>query len=91
MVCTVTKFKILRRSTLLIHLGSIIIFIGGFISVFGFVATINIYEGDTIDTVYNWNVEQDVSLGYDLLVDAINMDFYPVGVKVGVLKKWSES
>lgn len=85
-VCTVTKFKILRRSTLLIHLGSIIIFIGGFVSVFGFVATINIYEGDTIDTVYNWNVEQDVPLGYDLLVDAINMDYYPVGVKIGVLK-----
>lgn len=85
-VCTVTKFKILRRSTLLIHLGSVIIFIGGFVSGFGFVATLNVYEGDTVDTAYNWNIEQDVSLGFDLLVDAINMDFYPVGVKIGVLK-----
>ena len=90
-ICTLSKLKTLRRSTLVIHLGSIIILIGGLISTFGFIATINIYEGDTIDAVYDWGIEQDVPLGYDLRVDAINLNFYPVGVKVGVLKNGQKS
>lgn len=85
-ICTLSKLKTLRRSTLVIHLGSIIILAGGLISTFGFIATINIYEGGTVDTVYNWNMEEDVPLGYELQVARINMDFYSLGVRIGVLK-----
>ncbi|MHB8810861.1 MAG: hypothetical protein ACYC9M_12745 [Desulfobulbaceae bacterium] len=38
------------------------------------------------DTVFNWDVEQDVPLGLDLRVARINMAFYPVAVKIGILK-----
>jgi hypothetical protein len=86
MACTLSRLKSLRRSTLVIHLGSIIVLTGSQISTLGFVATVNIYEGSTIDTVFNWDVKQDVPLGYDLRVDKISMSLYPVGIKVGVLK-----
>jgi len=85
-ICTLSRLKSLRRSTLVIHLGTIIVLAGGLISTSGFVATVNIYEEDTIDTVFNWDIGQDVPLGYDLRIAGINLEFYPVPVKVGVLK-----
>ncbi len=85
-ICTVRKFKTLKRSTLVIHTGVIAVLAGGLVSTLGYVATVNIYEGAFSDTVYNWDVEQDVPLGFNLKIVRINMDFYPVPVKVGVLK-----
>ena len=85
-VCTLLKWKVLRVATRVIHLGSIIILAAGFVSSFSFVATINLYEGSTIDTVFRWDVHKDVPLGFGLHVSRINMDFYPVDIKVGVLK-----
>jgi hypothetical protein len=86
LICTLRRLKSLRYSTLVIHLGFIIILAGGLVSMSGFVATVNVYEGDTIDTVFNWDVGQDVSLGYELRIAAINLDFYPVPVRIGVLR-----
>lgn len=86
MVCTLRRLKTLRFSTLIIHLGSLVILVGGLITTFGFVATVNIYEGSSTGTVFNWDVEQDVDLGFDLRVARINMTFYPVDVKIGILK-----
>lgn len=85
-VCTLRRLKTLRFSTLIIHLGSLVILVGGLITTFGFVATVNIYEGTSTDTVFNWDVEQDVDLGFDLRVAQINMTFYPAAVKIGILK-----
>lgn len=84
--CTLRKLKTLRKSTLVIHLGTMVILAGGLISTFGFVATVNVYEGASTDMVFNWRLEKDVSLGFDLRVRRIHMSFYPVDVKVGVLK-----
>lgn len=86
LVCTLRRLRTLRFSTLIIHLGSLAILVGGLISTFGFLTTVNIYEGRSTDTVFNWDVEQDVNFGYDLRVARINMAFYPVAVKVGILK-----
>ena len=86
-VCSLYRLKSLRTSTLIIHLGVLIILVGGLINLLGFVATINIYEGNSTDQVYRWDIEKDVNLGFDLRVAGINLDFYPIGVKIGVLKK----
>ena len=85
-LCTVQRIKTLSWPTLMIHAGVIIVFIGGGISLFGFVATVNIYEGKITKKVYNWNVEEDVSLGVDIMVKKLHEEYYPVPVKVGVLK-----
>lgn len=90
-VCTLRKLKTLRRSTLVIHFGSIVILTGGLVSTFGFVATVNIYEGSSADTVYRWDIKQDVQLDFAVRISAINMDYYPVPVKVGVLKNGAKA
>lgn len=84
--CTLRRLKTLRLSTLIIHLGALVILAGGQISTFGFVATVNINEKNSTDTVFNWDEEKEVPLGFDLRVARINMAFYPAAIKVGVLK-----
>jgi hypothetical protein len=84
--CTLRRLKALRIATLIIHLGSLLILAGGLISTFGSVATVNVHENSSTDAVFNWNAEKEVFLGFDLRVARINTDFYPVDVKVGVLK-----
>ncbi|MHB8789398.1 MAG: cytochrome c biogenesis protein ResB [Desulfobulbaceae bacterium] len=86
LLCTLRRLKTLRVATLLIHLGALVILGGSLISALGFIATVNIYEESSTDTVFNWDREQDVDLGFDLRVARINMAFYPVDVKVGILK-----
>lgn len=86
LLCTLRRLKTLRAATLFIHLGALVILGGSLISALGFIATVNIYEESSTDTVFNWNVEQDVDLGFDLRVARINVAFYPVDVKVGILK-----
>lgn len=86
LICTLHKFKTLKKSTLIIHLGVITILAGGLISTFGFIATVNVYEGTSIDNVFRWDIAQDVSLGFDIHVNKINFDYYPVQIKIGILK-----
>jgi len=85
-LCTLRKLKSLRTATLLIHLGILVILLGSLISSLGFVATVNIYEGDTTDTAFRWDVQKDTGLGFDLSVVTVHREYHPVAVKVGVLK-----
>ena len=85
-VCTLHKLKTLRRSTLVIHLGVITILAGGLISTFGFMATVNVYEGASINKVFRWDIQQDVLLDFDLHITKIHFDYYPVSIKIGILK-----
>ena len=86
LICTLHKIKTLRRSTLAIHLGAITILAGGLISTFGFIATVNVYEKTSTNNVFRWDIKQDISLDFDLHVTKINFDYYPVPVKIGILK-----
>jgi len=84
-LCTVKHWHRLPSSVILIHTGVLIILVGSLISRAGFVATINIYEGDSSTTAFRWDRQADFPLGFTLTVTKINRDYYPVPVRVGVL------
>lgn len=84
--CTVHRIKLFSAPVLVIHIGIIIAFAGGGISSYGYVATVNVYEGTMVDTVYRWDVKKNVPLEAGLMVEKLHERYYPVPVKVGVLK-----
>ncbi|MBU0479548.1 MAG: cytochrome c biogenesis protein ResB [Proteobacteria bacterium] len=83
--CTLSRLKSLKASTLFIHCGVLIILVGGLINDLGFVATVNIFTGDSVNKAFRWDLEKDTALGFDLRIAAINFDYYPVAVKVGIM------
>lgn len=84
--CTLFRFKAIRKTTVIIHLGCFVTIIGSLIGHFGYVATINIYEGGTSRTAFRWDKQLDFPLGFQLRVLEIGQEYYPVPVKVGVLE-----
>ncbi len=85
-LCTIQRFKNLSKAVLFIHIGIILTFIGGAIGLLGYVATVNIYEGTSTGLVYRWDIEEDVHLGVNIAVEKLHEEYYPVPVKVGVMK-----
>ncbi len=86
MLCTIKRRKTLSMAVIIMHTGIILTFAGGWLSSYGFVATTNIYEGTAADRVFRWDIEQDASLGVDIMVNDLHEEYYPIPVKVGVMK-----
>ena len=89
--CTIRRFQWISKPVLLIHIGFLVTLAGGALSWSGFVATVNIHEGSTTETAYRWDRESDSPLGFSLEVKEIHTNYYPFGVKVGVLKNGEKS
>jgi len=85
-LCTIRRFKAISRPVLVVHFGIFVTLAGGLISARGYVATVNVYEGGYTDTVYRWDLEKDINPGFTLVIDKIHRSYYPIGVKVGVLR-----
>lgn len=85
-LCSVQRWKKLKWSVLLMHAGVLIIMAGALLTSFGYVATVNVPEGGMTEQAFRWDSEQDAGLGYRLFVDKINRDYYPIPVRVGVLR-----
>lgn len=85
-LCTLKRINTVSDPVLLMHIGVLVSFAGGGISAFGFVATVNIYEGETAETVYRWDMEKDVSLGIKITAQKLHEEYYPIPLKVGVLR-----
>lgn len=84
--CTIRRFKAISVAVLIVHLGIFVVLAGALISARGYVATVNVYEGGFTDTFYRWDLEKDIQPGFTLGIDKIHQSYYPVGVKVGVLR-----
>jgi hypothetical protein len=85
-LCTVQRWRRLKWPILLLHGGVIVIMAGALLTSFGYVATVNIFEGGMTNVAYRWDLEQDVPLGYDLAVDSVHREYFPIPVQVGVLR-----
>ena len=85
-LCTQRRFATISRHVLVLHGGVIVTLAGCILAWFGFVATVNLYEGTMVDRVYRWDRKMDVPLGADMLLKKIHWEFYPMPVKIGVLR-----
>ena len=86
LLCTVCNYKALSRPVLLIHIGFLATLAASQINILGFVATVNIHEGKSSDTAFRWDKNKDCPLGFNLFVKRLDRDWYPLDVKIGVLK-----
>ncbi len=86
LLCTVKRLKSLPIPVLVIHGGVVLALAGAMATSFGFVATVNVYEGTTVSEAYRWDTETDTPLGMELTVKKTNAEYYPVPVQVGVLR-----
>lgn len=86
-LCTLQAVSRLRLPVLLIHAGFVIVCCGGIVRwTLGWVATVNLYEGMTVDAAYRWDRERDLPLGFAITLERIGFEFHPARLRVGVLK-----
>ncbi len=85
-VCTLKRWHFLAPSTLVVHTGVLLTLLGAVMTGRGYVATINIYEGDSSKTVYRWDLERDTDFSHEIKVKKINAEFHPVPLQIGVMK-----
>ncbi len=86
LLCTMLRIRTLSRPVLIMHAGVFLTLIGGLIGALGFTATVNTYEKEPVDRVYRWDKKEDVPLDFGLIVTKIHTLYYPIPVKVGVLR-----
>jgi len=72
-----------RWGSTLVHLSLLLILLGGTLSGFGFVGTLQLAVGDSNDHYFDWKTEQDTPLGFSLRLDDFQMQYYPIDVRFG--------
>jgi hypothetical protein len=86
LLCTQKRFKSISLPVLILHGGVIVTLLGCIVASFGYVATVNLYEGTGVNQVYRWDRKIDVPLGFDMMLKKINWEFHPMPIRIGVLK-----
>ena len=86
LLCTQKRFSSISKPVLVLHCGVIVTLLGCILASFGYVATVNLYEGSRIDHVYRWDSKMDTPLGVEMVLKKINWEFHPMPVKIGILK-----
>lgn len=86
LACTARHWRHLQWPVRLLHLGTLLVLIGGVGSGLGYVATVNIHERQQATTAYRWDRNQEMPLGYELHLDRIGRSYYPLPVKIGLLR-----
>jgi cytochrome c biogenesis protein ResB len=85
-VCTVKRWRSLSRSTLVVHCGVLLTIVGAMLTGRGYVATVNVYEGESSATAFRWDRNQETLLDNEIRIKKINTEFHPVPLKIGVMK-----
>ncbi len=85
-LCTIRRWRSLAATTLIVHAGVLIVLAGGVLTATGYVATINIYEGESSSNVYRWDLQKDVPFGKEIRVARIHTEFHPTPLQIGVMK-----
>ena len=86
LLCTKRRFVSISKPVLVLHGGVIVTLFGCIAASFGYVATVNLYEGTMVDRVYRWDMKRDAPLGAEMGLKKINWEFYPMPVRIGVKK-----
>jgi hypothetical protein len=85
-LCSIKRYKTISKPVLVLHGGVVLTILGCIMTSLGFVATVNMHEGTLSDGLYRWDLNKEVSIGVNLFIKKINMQFLPMPVRVGVLK-----
>ncbi|HZV82947.1 MAG TPA: ResB-like family cytochrome C biogenesis protein [Geobacteraceae bacterium] len=84
--CTIRRWRSLAATTLIVHSGVLIVLAGGVLTATGYVATINIYEGESSRNVFRWDLQKDVPFDKEVRVARIHTEFHPAPLQIGVMK-----
>jgi hypothetical protein len=84
-LCTVMRWRSLAPTTLVVHGGVLVVLAGAVLTATGYVATVNIYEGESTKTVYRWDLKKDTPFPQEIRVARIHTDFHPVPLQIGVM------
>lgn len=84
--CTILHWRRLSGPVRLLHAGSLLVLVGGGYSSFSAVATVNLHEKTSTATAFRWERQQEMPLDYELRVEEIGQTYYPVAVKIGLLR-----
>lgn len=85
-LCTQRRFSSISWPVLVLHSGVLVTLLGCIVASFGYVATVNVYEGTRVDQVYRWDLKADAPLGAVMELKKINFEFHPMPIRIGVLK-----
>jgi len=74
-----------RWSVVGVHLSVLLIMAGALAGSLGFVATLNIYSGDSSRHFFDWDAQQDRPIGFTFRLDHFEPRYYPIELKFAVI------
>jgi len=74
-----------RFAVLVVHGALLLVMAGALLGGLGYVATLNIYVGDSSSVAFDWDLQRDRPLGFTLRLDAADLVFYPIDLRIGLI------